>query len=133
MAGTITLEANQWRLIKERLNQDYPRSYTALSYVTRRELGFTPRHHKGLVPYLDKYGRGILKEVNATDEVERNFIEKNKHKFVYDDQVHLDFYNEAAMSWFVLKYLNNYHTATFWGIIIAIVSSPILGWISFGE
>jgi hypothetical protein len=25
----------------------------------------------------------------------------------YEDQVHLDFYNESAQSWFMLRYLNN--------------------------
>ena len=41
------------------------------------------------------------------DELARKFAEENKHKMAYDNQVHLDFYSEAAMSWFVLKYLNN--------------------------
>ena len=75
----------------------------------RRELGFTIRAHKGLVPYLEKWGPRVLSGagINESDELGINFIEKNKHKFVYDDQIHLDFYNEAAMSFFVLKYLNN--------------------------
>jgi len=51
----------------------------------RRELGFTYRHHRGLV---------------------RNDIavpgEPGMH---YEDQVHVDFYNEAAQSWFQLRYL----------------------------
>ena len=97
----------EWDELQQQLIKEHGKSIILVRDKCRRELGFTPRHHKGLIPYLDKYGRGILKEVNATDEVERNFIEKNKYKFVYDDQVHLDFYSEAAMSWFVLKYLNN--------------------------
>ena len=77
-------------------------------YKCQRELGFTVRHHKGLVPYLEKWGYGVLEGSGCNDgEHAKNFIEKNKHKMVYDAQVHLDFYSEAQMSWFVLKYLNN--------------------------
>jgi len=50
----------------------------SVSYVIKKELGFTVRRHKGLVP-------------------------PNNY---YKDQVHLDFYSEAAQSWFQLKYLN---------------------------
>jgi spore coat protein CotF len=31
------------------------------------------------------------------------------HRYHYQEQIHLDFYNEAAQTWFVLKYLNNNH------------------------
>jgi hypothetical protein len=52
----------------------------------RRELGFTYRHHRGLVPNDNQYqdGPGMMH---------------------YEDQVHVDFYNEAAQSWFQLRYL----------------------------
>jgi hypothetical protein len=53
----------------------------------RRELGFTYRHHKGLVANEHPRLGG-----------------PNMH---YEDQVHLDFYNESAQSWFMLRYLNN--------------------------
>ena len=52
----------------------------------RRELGFTYRHHKGLVPH----------EVSHP----------NEPKMHYEQQVHLDFFDERAQSWFELKYLN---------------------------
>ena len=52
----------------------------------RRELGFTYRHHRGLV---------------------RNDIaipgESDMH---YEEQIHVDFYNQSTQSWFQLKYLN---------------------------
>jgi hypothetical protein len=96
----------EWDELQQQLITEYGKSIILVRDKCKRELGFTPRHHKGLVPYMEKYGRGVLKEVNATDEVERIFIENNKHKMAYDHQVHLDFYSEAAMSWFVLKYLN---------------------------
>jgi len=65
-----------------------------ISYVCKRELGFTIRRHKGLVPH-DIAEWQIMK------------TEGWNHRYHYEDQVHLDFYNEAAMSFFVLKYLNN--------------------------
>jgi hypothetical protein len=29
------------------------------------------------------------------------------HRYHYQDQIHLDFYDPAQQTWFVLKYLNN--------------------------
>jgi len=52
----------------------------------RRELGFTYRYHQGLVPN-DYQSLGSA----------------NMH---YEQQVHLDFFDEKAQSWFQLKYLN---------------------------
>jgi hypothetical protein len=99
----------EWNELQQRLIAEYGKSVILVRDKCRRELGFTPRHHKGLVPYLEKWGPRVLSGagVSEHDELGINFIEKNKHKMVYDDQVHLDFYNEAAMSFFVLKYLNN--------------------------
>jgi hypothetical protein len=52
----------------------------------RRELGFVYRYHRGLVP--NEHPR------------------KDGPTMHYEDQVHLDFYNESTQSWFQLKYLN---------------------------
>ena len=52
----------------------------------RRELGFTYRHHQGLVP-------NDYQSLGGT----------NMH---YEAQVHIDFFDEKAQSWFQLKYLN---------------------------
>lgn len=52
----------------------------------RRELGFTYRHHRGLVPVSNP--------------------RKDGPTMRYEEQVHLDFYNQSAQSWFQLKYLN---------------------------
>ena len=52
----------------------------------RRELGFTYRHHKGLVPH--------------------EVVHPSEPKMHYEEQVCLDFYDEKAQSWFQLKYLN---------------------------
>jgi hypothetical protein len=52
----------------------------------KRELGFTYRHHQGLVPV--------------------DHPRKDRPNMRYEDQVCLDFYSEQAQSWFQLKYLN---------------------------
>ena len=58
----------------------------------RRELGFSSRDHQGLEPYVQ------------TVLVNGNVCEETRHH--YSPQVHLDFFTEAAHSWFQLKYLN---------------------------
>ena len=58
----------------------------ALRTRLRKEMGFTYRHHQGLVP------------------VDHPTL--NGPKMHYEEQVHVDFYSEAAQSWFQLKYLN---------------------------
>ena len=97
----------EWDELQQQLIKEYGKSIVLVRDKCRRELGFTPRHHKGLVPYLEKYGPSVLQDFLVKDEITERFIQENKHKMVYDNQVHLDFYNEAAMSFFVLKYLNN--------------------------
>jgi hypothetical protein len=99
----------EWDKLQQQLIAEYGKSIILVRDTCRRELGFTPRHHKGLVPYMEKYGFGIMKNARLAeaDELAQSFIEENKHKMAYNDQVHLDFYSESAMSWFVLKYLNN--------------------------
>jgi hypothetical protein len=84
---------DQWSNIQTQLVQDFgPR--IAISFVCKRELGFTVRRHKGLVPH-SKENWEIMKS------------EGWDHRYHYEDQVHLDFYSESAQTWFVLKYLNN--------------------------
>jgi len=58
----------------------------ALRTRLRKEMGFTYRHHQGLVPV--------------------DHPTPNGPKMHYEEQVHVDFYSEAAQSWFQLKYLN---------------------------
>ena len=75
----------EWSDIYAKILQQYGMGM-AIRPRLRRELGFTYRHHKGLV--------------------------KNEHPmeggpgFHYEEQVHLDFFSEQAQSWFQLKYLN---------------------------
>lgn len=80
----------EWEIISARLVEEYGPSIM-ISWKCRRKLGFTVRRHKGLVPwdYIDE----------AHDDL--------KGRFYYEPQVHLDFWDEASHTFFVLKYLNN--------------------------
>lgn len=84
---------HEWSNIQARLVEDYGPKI-AISFVCKRELGFTVRRHKGLVPH-------------SQAEWEIMKAEGWNHRYHYEDQVHLDWYSESAMSWFILKYLNN--------------------------
>jgi hypothetical protein len=53
----------------------------------KRELGFVYRYHRGLVPNPNP--------------------RKDGPTMYYEDQVHLDFYNESTQSWFIMRYLHN--------------------------
>ena len=83
---------DQWSNIQAQLVADYGPKI-AISFVCRRELGFTVRRHKGLVPH-------------PAAEWEIMKSEGWPHRFHYEEQVHLDWYSESAKTWFVLKYLN---------------------------
>jgi hypothetical protein len=76
------------------LLEEYGRATMLVSWRMRRELGFTIRHHQGLVE-MD------------TDTWEVMKSEGFHNRYCNESQVHLDFYNQAQQTWFVLKYLNN--------------------------
>jgi hypothetical protein len=82
-----------WEPIQYQLGLDYG-TKIMISSVCKRELGFTIRRHKGLEPYPE-----------AEWEVMKS--QGWKHRYHYQEQIHLDFYNPAPQTWFVLKYLNN--------------------------
>ena len=93
MSSRITVKQNliifhnpgEWSDVYAQILRDYGMGM-AIRTRLRRELGFVYRHHQGLVP-LDT-------------------PRKDGYTMRYEDQVHLDFYSEAAQSWFQLKYLN---------------------------
>ena len=76
----------EWQTILDTLYLEYGLSI-GISWVMRRELGFTVRNYRALVPndYKPKPGRPDMH---------------------YEDQVCLDFFNESTQSWFMLRYLN---------------------------
>ena len=76
--------AEDWENIKTRLIQEYG-GRIMISWVMKRELGFTVRTHQEWVEF-DKTG--------------------DRPRYYMDNQTHLDFFNESAQSWFQLKYMN---------------------------
>ena len=82
-----------WGLLTERIKDDYGDNILLISWRLKRELGFTVRHHKGLEPH-DKDTWEMMKSEGF----------HNRHH--YESQVCLDFWSEAAQSFFILKYLN---------------------------
>lgn len=82
----IFYHPREWETISARLVEEYGPSIL-ISWKCRRKLGFTVRRHKGLVPW------------DSSD------VTDLKGRFYYDDQVHLDWYDEGLMSFFVLKYI----------------------------
>ena len=97
--GKVTVKKNlvvfhdpaDWMEILDLLTQTYGNTIR-MRHIMRRELGFSSRDHQGLEPYL------------KTTKDDDNFVEKTQYH--YSQQVHLDFFTEAAHSWFQLKYLN---------------------------
>jgi len=71
-----------WACVREKIKQEHGVGIFAISWRLKRELGFTVRYHKEFKPY------------------------QNSDIFHYHTQVHLDFFNEASQSWFMLKYIN---------------------------
>jgi hypothetical protein len=84
-----------WYRVLDRLAEDFGQTIR-MRHIMRRELGFTARDHQGLVPNrkLDQ-----MWAVLQSQEIE------DAPGYHYEQQVHLDFYNEASQSWFILKYL----------------------------
>lgn len=75
----------EWQDIMDRLIQEHG-AKIGISWVMRRELGFTVRNHQGLVA--------------------NEHVKKHGPAMHYEQQVCLDFFNESTQSWFVLRYLN---------------------------
>jgi hypothetical protein len=88
----ILHNASDWDLLLDRLEQDFGTAIR-MRHVMKREMGFTARHHRGLVP--NRQLGGVMDA----------FALVGSDGYHYEDQVHLDFYTESAQSWFILKYL----------------------------
>jgi len=74
-----------WSEVYAKILQEYGMGM-AIRTKMQRELGFVYRHHRGLVPIDNP--------------------RKDGPSMRYEDQIHLDFYNDSTQSWFQLKYLN---------------------------
>jgi hypothetical protein len=80
--------------LHHQLLEEHGRATMLVSWRMKRELGFTIRHHQGLAEHN-----------KDTWEVMKS--EGWDNRYHYESQVHLDFYNQAQQTFFVLKYLNN--------------------------
>lgn len=74
-----------WSAIYTKILKDFGMGMAVRTRL-RRELGFTYRYHRGLVP----------NEYQISGEPPMH----------YEEQVHVDFYNDAAQSWFQLRYMH---------------------------
>jgi hypothetical protein len=81
----IFRKPHEWQLIKDQLIQEHG-ARIGISWVMRRELGFTVRRHQALVP--------------------TGYQRDGKPDMRYQDQIHLDFFNQSTQTWFQLRYLN---------------------------
>jgi hypothetical protein len=86
---------HEWEQINQLIIKEYGPKI-AISWIKRKELGFTVRRHKGLVKWHDD---------EDYQQDEEWLPDEFKNRWHYEEQIHLDFYNEAALSFFVLKYL----------------------------
>jgi len=95
MTNGITVKTNLiifdseslWEPIKKKIVAEYGPSHL-LRWVMRRELGFTVRLHQNW--------QTINKNLIGDDIIPRRWCQ---------NQVHLDFFNDSALTWFQLKYL----------------------------
>ena len=85
-------DPEDWYRVLDRLAEDFGQAIR-MRFIMKRELGFTARHHRGLVPNL-KIG-----------DVLDGYEGRAPTGHHYEEQVHLDFYTESSQSWFILKYL----------------------------
>jgi hypothetical protein len=76
-----------WEPIKQKILAEYGPTHV-ISWVMKRELGFTVRRHQNWITINTNY--------LGEDIVPRGYCQ---------NQVHLDFFNDATQSWFQLKYL----------------------------
>ena len=94
MSSRITIKKNlivfhnpsqDWTPIRRRLIEEFGQSIV-LTWAMRERLGFSSRYHTAWI---------------SSGKVEGEYELKYP-----EEQIHLDFYNEAAQTWFQLRYLN---------------------------
>lgn len=86
---------SEWHDLAAQLRIDHGPSIMLIRARCRRELGFTVRYHQGLAKWVGDLDYASL------EWLDNEF----KNRWHYEDQVHLDFYNPAQQTFFVLKYL----------------------------
>ena len=82
----VTITPLQWRVLRDELHKDHPKSVFALRSKMRTVLGFTVREHR----------EWVMTRPNPDDPT----VDQGH----YEDQVHLDFYSENKRTMFLMKY-----------------------------
>ena len=93
-----------WFEIENQIKKERGDNIFLISWRAKRELGFTVRHHRALSSYEADWVE--VDYVKGTVNIHKIAADL-EHRYHYMPQIHLDFYNNSAMTWFVLKYLNN--------------------------
>lgn len=98
----IELTYTQWIRLSKELHKDYPTSVLAIKEKTKKVLGFTSREYRKWIP-----------NPNYNQEYKTYELEKNSGDYLFafepekgrsDRVIHLDFYDEAKRTFFLLKY-----------------------------
>lgn len=84
----LVLSEDQWTTIRQEIDKNYPRSVSMVRWKMKEVLGFTPREHTVWLGYYD----------NVSKE------DKKAGRHGYKKMIHLDFYDEAQRTMFLLKY-----------------------------
>lgn len=84
----LVLTPPKWELLKTQLRTDYSPSVTLVRWKMKETLGFTAREHNEWLGYYD--------------DVTKDQRKSGEHG--YRTVIHLDFYDEAKRTMFLLKY-----------------------------
>ena len=83
MTKAIALSLHEWRILREKLEEEYPPSVFMIRSKMKRVLGFIDRKHRMIEELKDKHGN---------DNSRAHY------------SIRLDFYSEKKYTWFLLKY-----------------------------
>jgi hypothetical protein len=93
---TIIFDSEEdWLRVRQRIIDQYGLNVVLISWKLKRDLGFTVRRHKAYLPW-EKDQKELW---GHTADL--------RHQYYPVNQVHLDFYNDSSLSFFILKFLEN--------------------------
>lgn len=87
----VVISPKAWKLVRDELHKEYPKSVFMLRNKMKAVLGFTVREHRSWV-------------VNPNFGEDDKLFGEDTAKGWYEDQVHLDFYSENKRTMFLLKF-----------------------------
>jgi hypothetical protein len=87
MTKHLELTVGEWNDIRTKIREEFGDSMILLRDKMRRELGFTPR----------VYTQWVDRDVHPRDVGFRTAYPR--------EMVHIDFYDESARTWFLLKFI----------------------------